>query len=296
MPELPIRFLNCHNFHAGSAGVAPQQKVSELANMLSSVSAVPPAFICLCEVAHPNLGQAVATAAFPNTSYGSVWSHFRKFSDHERGLVILYDTSVIDDPSKVVRDRLLRNDRQSSRWLAAKFKITALPQDPLWVIVNHWHSGFQNAYDGEYNRRRASDEISDLFRGMRTLRRRRALPILDQRSDKIVVLGDFNCEPTDRVFRLGEKGSWKVSPDVSAVLSAPATWPCFYNPMVKAPNIFGTFKSENRGLSLPMVDHILLSGTLCGPSGLHYQSASIVASRFQSLASDHAAIGAVLEY
>jgi endonuclease/exonuclease/phosphatase family metal-dependent hydrolase len=109
-------------------------------------------------------------------------------------------------------------------------------------------------------------------------------------------LGDFNCEPTDRVFRLTERGSWKVSSDVNAVRNGTAKWPSFYNPMVKAPNIFGTFKSDNHGLSSPMVDHILVSGKLCEPPGLQYQTGSIVASPFQPRASDHAAIGAVLQY
>jgi hypothetical protein len=296
MPTLPIAFLNCHNLRAGKNAAVSPQKILDLASMLNGLGFATPAFICLCEVADVMLGQRVATAAFPNTSYGSVWSHRRKLPANEPGMIILYDKRTIDDPVKEVRDQHLRTAREPSRWLAAKFTVKALPQDPLWVITNHWHSGFHDSYDGEYNRRRVSNEISNLFRGTRTLKRRPTSPILDQRSDKIVAIGDFNCEPSDRVFRLSEQGAWKVSPDVNAVLAGSAWWPCFFNPMVKAPGIFGTFQSEAHGLSLPMLDHILVSGNLCQPAGLRYSPNSIVASPFLSRASDHAAIGAILEY
>ena len=66
--------------------------------------------------------------------------------------------------------------------------------------------------------------------------------------------------------------------------------------MVKAPGFFGTFKTDKHGLTVRMVDHILVSGNLCGTTGLCYREDSIVASDAIVGASDHAAIGARITY
>lgn len=71
----------------------------------------------------------------------------------------------------------------------------------------------------------------------------------------------------------------------------------FYNPMVKACNIFGTLGGANaHGLTNRMVDHILLSSALITEGGLCYVPGSLAASEPLNLGSDRAAIGVVLAY
>ena len=180
--------------------------------------------------------------------------------------------------------------------MAAKFVVDGQANDPVWLIVTHGAAGVHSEADGEYGRRRLSEEFSDLFRGGLSLAAPKGRPRLDHRTDKIVITGDFNCEPSDRVFRLGNEEAWKVSPDPVAVTTARPTWARFYNPMLKADGVFGTFKLDPYGLANRLLDHLLFSSQLCGTTGLRFRPGSVVISEAITGGSDHAAIAASLDY
>jgi hypothetical protein len=292
--RISIAFLNCRNlFDVRSCARAPktddelQFKIERLSEMIRSLELDPdPTVLCYCEVGNIGLGLSVANRAFPDIEYEPVWSNAGKLASNQTGLLILRNPKFFGE-AEVLRDRPMRRDRERSRWLAAEFPLKNLPSRCLWVILNHWSSSHPSESEGEYQRRRTSEEIASLFQNGKAG--------IDPHSD-IVILGDFNCEPTDEVFRLKEEGAWKVSPNSDAVEKASKIWPCFYNPIVKEPGIFGTIPLDKYGLHHGMWDQMIFSRSLIDGPDFRYVSGSICLTEPLAGASDHAAIGVILEY
>lgn len=294
-----IAFLNCRNlFDPKACGRGPQErteleeKTRRLARLLRGPKpAQPPAFVCLCEVGRANLGINVASEAFPAADYQPVWSHDGTLDADETGLLILYDQKVGTVNTASQLDRPLRNKGKRSRWLAARFSLPGAAQE-LGIVVNHWGSGIHSESDAAYDRRRTADEVADLFRGAATLRLGRGPHTFD-RDEAVILVGDFNCDPFDPVFRLSDKGAWAASHARGAVEAARrASLPCFYNPLLKAPDIDGTLGG---GLKSRMVDYLLFSQAFLTGGAFRYVGGSIRASAYDPAASDHLAIRATFE-
>jgi endonuclease/exonuclease/phosphatase family metal-dependent hydrolase len=229
-------------------------------------------------------------------TYQPIWSHDGIPDADETGLLILYNQKVARPNTTWQRDRPLRNKGQRSRWLAAKFSLPGAVRE-LGIVVNHWSSNIHSESDAAYDRRRTADEIADLFRGAATLRLGPGPNMFDP-DDDVILAGDFNCDPFDPVFHLSDKGAWAASHARAAVMAARgASLPCFYNPLLKAPNIDGT---TGGGLKSRMVDYLLFSqsfllGTGTGTGSFRYAEQSIRTSAYDLLASDHLAVGATFE-
>ena len=304
MPDVSIAFLNCHNlFPAGvikRGSATPQElayKVEQLGRTLAGLPLPgPPALLGLCEVQSATLAAAVAMAAYPGVDYRAVWCRSRKLPPTAVGLAILYDRRLVVGPTAVQRDVHLRRGNEVPRWLAVRFGLADPSAGDLWLVVNHWHSDRPSEADGEYGRRRLAEEIGDLFRGPKSLRSSRRTAVLDFRSDRVVLTGDLNCEPSDRVFRRDSRVGWVASPNQRAVRSAPPTRPLFFNPVWKASGVYGTYDLDAYGLNAAMVDQMLFSRELCGPTGLRLSDGSLVTAAPIGQATDHSAIAATLTY
>ena len=308
MPAFSIAFLNCNNLFPSATsrtpkGYAVAAKVADVAQVLASLAQVatqatplPPAIIALCELQDESLGLDVASAAYPAVQYQAVWCRPTGIASSQTGLAILYDPAVIGGRFRLQRDTYLRRSKEPCRWFAGRFEVLGVPTDPVWLVVNHWPSDYNGEADGEYGRRRLSEEVGDLLRGRRSLRRKPGRSVLNRVSDRVVLLGDFNCDPNDRVFRLADTGAWRASADLTTVRTALPTHPLFYNPLWKAPDVYGTYAV--RSTAPRMFDQMLFSRELCrpGPAGLRYRVGSLVVAHAGGVGSDHCAIASTLEY
>ena len=183
MPELCVAFWNvCNLFEAGVVCRGPadqaayEQRVAQVARVVSSLHPGQPDLVALCEVGSARVAADVAAqVGLPTFSY-----HFEPATAADAtGLMLLWK------PLRVTLDTMTLLDGGRRPFAAsARFELNASGSRPFHLVVNHWKSDLPTPGGPAPSVRR--EETARLVRT-----HLEQLPL----DESALLLGDFNAEP-----------------------------------------------------------------------------------------------------
>lgn len=314
--ELRVAFLNCHSLYepgthsrrSPRTRADLQDKIDGLGRTLRSVfDPETPDLVGLCEVSDLALGRHVGSAISSGT-YADVWSGDPPTHPGiglNTSLMILYDRRRVLTTGRA-RETSRGTLLARKKWLAAQFQLVGGSGVPFWFVVTHWGSDFRRGRQGGNNARMGSSCEMGAF-----LRDRGII-----RDAPVVMVGDFNCEPSDApLYRRHYGGQFRDQlrgmRERPLVLRPKNMLPYLYNPMwhyMAEPDLWPTGSAPGYARPRPigtwlhtsvgwhLWDQVLVS-RLCllgGPLTLVEHSIRIIEPVNQC--TDHSAVGAVFEY
>lgn len=313
-------FLNCYNLlpwglpstrlGAPRNQTETDDKVQSLARTIRSVFAGEvPEIIALSEIGAEPLGRQLVRALNVQ-GYQIVWSGIPPAARSQIGLMVLYNPDVFGLMANTPRTgpSSLTERRQ---WLAAQFRLQREPTVDFWLVVNHWKSNMGKPPLVEARQVETSQEIGGFY-----------LNEEHQASKRMILIGDFNCEPGDKAWK-GQAPNSLVGARERAVVTRGGrgsgrrgnSKAYFYNPMWRRMGepadhettqlagyqpafMMGTFVgTRNQVIDLRLWDQLLVSkGLLTGSGHLRFVESSVSIVRPETGFTDHCAIGARFEY
>ena len=189
------------------------QKLVNLSKVILNVSGwSPPGMIALCEIENREVLERLRTQTpLKNFSYKII--HQESSDDRGIDVAFLYNSDVFYPLSYVSYP--IRNEQGSVIATREILHVSGIvsDSDTLHFFINHWPSRYSGLLETRKKREYAA----------LTLRRRLDSLLLGYRSPKVVVVGDFNDQPSDESvlsYLNAQPVSEKIKPDVLYNLSA----------------------------------------------------------------------------
>ena len=151
----------------------------------------PPAIIGLAEVENDTvLKDLLASKHLSECNYGYV--HFDSLDERGIDVALLYDASCFKVNHSETFSIQLTNDNGLPDYTRDILLVTGLlEEEEIHVIVNHWSSRREGEDETEIKRLTASNKVIEIIETLRS----------KNEQAKIIVMGDFNDNPTNKSIR-----------------------------------------------------------------------------------------------
>jgi exonuclease III len=191
--------------------------------------------------------------------------------------------------------------------MGAAFQLLDGSRGAFWFVVNHWKSNLGGTSQTDAARMRSAREVGEFYMERARLR-----------TEAMVLVGDFNCEPGARPLEEQKDGALPNAMhsvrERALVLRDRNRLAYFYNPMWRfmgeadpfetagrpgyvSPRLIGTHRANvEKDTDWSLWDQVMVTKpVLLGPAARLVEG-SVRIVRPTGAASDHCAIGAELEY
>lgn len=306
--KLRVAFLNCQNHFTIQArssrgpadAIAYASKVEGLATvLLDCFTPELPDVFGLCELGSMTAARDILSAV-GQRNYDLVWQtpppRRRKGLEPRTAMAICFDRDLLEVEQVLKSEMTVQANRY--HWYAAQMRIRPTNQ-VFWFVVNHWPSDLsQGQVRGTWPRALLAAAVGEF-----------AASELRKGVGRILLMGDFNCEPFD-VAMTGSATAWKDrmigARERDRVSNVGNTLPHFYNLMwrhVGEENPYDMRQANDRppgtfrmGDEWRCLDQILVDRSLMTGPGIVLRESSVRIVRPRLGGTDHCAIGATLDY
>ena len=150
-----------------------------------------PTIVGLCEVENATaIEDLIASKHLKDCNYGYV--HYDSLDERGIDVALLYDANAFELISSETFTISLTDDDGSPDYTRDILLVTGLLDgEHVHVIVNHWSSRREGEKETEHKRIASSDKVGDIITALR----------LDNNDAKIIVIGDFNDDPSSNSIK-----------------------------------------------------------------------------------------------
>jgi predicted extracellular nuclease len=164
-----------------------------------------PAIIGLAEVENDTvIKDLIASKHLSECNYGFV--HYDSLDERGIDVALLYDTTCFKVTNSRTYSIILTNDEGEPDYTRDILLVTGLlEEEEIHVIVNHWSSRREGANETEDKRLAASNKVVEIINELKT----------ENETCKVIVIGDFNDDPTNQSIQNLVKNQDLFNPMIS---------------------------------------------------------------------------------